>query len=215
MENELVEYTNQLYRELARLGKGLASDRRLEILNLLTQSPKSVEMIAKETGTSVANTSRHLQILKNSHLVKTAKDGNRVIYRLGSAKIVQLVQLLISVGEDELSEMQTIEREFDHVEGVKTVTLDKAIDEQKDSLLLDVRPSDEYDAGHIKGAINIPLDQLESNLDQLPRQRQIIVYCRGRLCAYSNQATRYLNEQGFNAWSLNNTYQEWQSVIKQ
>lgn len=215
MENELVEYTNQLYRELARLGKGLASDRRLEILNLLTQSPKSVEMIAKETGTSVANTSRHLQILKNSHLVKTAKDGNRVIYRLGSTKIVQLIQLLISVGEDELSEMQIIEREFDHVEGVKTVTLDKAIDEQKDSLLLDVRPSDEYDAGHIKGAINIPLDQLESNLDQLPRQRQIIVYCRGRLCAYSNQAARYLNEQGFNARSLNNTYQEWQSIIKQ
>lgn len=212
MDNEVQVYKDKLYKELARLGKGLASDKRLEILDLLTQSSKSVEVIAKETGMSIANTSRHLQVLKESRLVKTTKDGNRVIYSLGSEKISKLIRLLISVGEDELSEMKSIEQLADNAEGVKTISLEQAFEKQSDSLLLDVRPVDEYEAGHADGAINIPLNELEENIDKLPKHQTIIIYCRGRLCGKSNQATRDLNERGFNAFSLNSSYQEWREL---
>ncbi len=212
MNDSIQIYKDQLYKELARLGKGLASDKRLEILDLLTQSSKSVEVISKETGMSIANTSRHLQVLKESRLVKNTKDGNRVIYSISSEKISKLILLLISVGEDELSEMKSIEQLSDSAEGVKTISLDQAFRNKEDSLLLDVRPVDEYEAGHAEGALNIPLDKLEENLDKLPKDKTIIVYCRGRLCGRSNQATHDLNERGFDAFSLNSSYQEWRAL---
>lgn len=214
MNSEAEEYKNQLYSELARLGKGLASDKRLEILDLLTQSPKSVDSIARETGLSVANTSRHLQVLKEGRLVNLTRDGNRVIYSLKSSKIGKLVRLLAYVGEDELSEIKTIEQQADNVKGVRTISLSEAFSKRNESVLLDVRPTDEYEAGHIYGAINVPLSELDSHLDKLPKKRKIIVYCRGRLCANSNQAARRLNEQGFNAFSLNNSYQEWRELVE-
>ena len=123
MFEEAVEYKNQLYKELARVGKGIGNDKRLEILELLSQSPKSVEKIAQETGSSIANTSRHLQILKDSRLVKTKKDGNHVIYSLRSSKVNDLIHLLIVVGEEELSEMRSIEEKADW--GIKTVSLER------------------------------------------------------------------------------------------
>jgi rhodanese-related sulfurtransferase/DNA-binding transcriptional ArsR family regulator len=208
MNDQAVQYKDQLYGELVRIGKGLASDKRLEILDLLSQSPKAVDKIALETGISVANTSRHLQVLKDSRLVKTEKHGNHIIYRLGSAKIVQLVRLLIQVGECELSEMQVIEQTADR--DVPTISLTDAMQEQGKSLILDVRPEDEYAAGHIDNAVNIPLTELPTRYDQLPKDRQIIVYCRGRLCANSNQATQHLTSHGFHAVSLNSSYRDWQ-----
>lgn len=211
MFEEAVEYKNQLYKELARVGKGIGNDKRLEILELLSQSPKSVEKISQETGSSVANTSRHLQILKDSRLVKTKKDGNHVIYSLRSPKINDLIHLLITVGEEELSEMRSIEEKADR--GSKTVSLEKA-QQYRDSLWLDVRPEDEYEAGHIKSAINIPLTELQSHLTDLPKKKPIIVYCRGRLCANSNLATRFLNQNGYDAFSLNCSYYEWQQEME-
>lgn len=205
------EYKGQLYKELARIGKSLGSDRRLEILDLLSQSPKSVDAIAKETGLSVANTSRHLQVLRDSRLVRTKRDGNRIIYRLTSPQITALVHLLVEVGEQELSEMQAIEQAADTQENVKTISLKQANQVYRRGILLDVRPADEYQAGHIQGAVNIPLPVLKNRLDQLPKDRQIIVYCRGRLCANSNIATQLLNDKGFNAYSLNSSYYDWQT----
>lgn len=211
MFEEAVEYKNQLYKELARVGKGIGNDKRLEILELLSQSPKSVEKIAQETGSSIANTSRHLQILKDSRLVKTKKDGNHVIYSLRSSKVNDLIHLLIVVGEEELSEMRSIEEKADR--GIKTVSLEKA-QQYRDSLWLDVRPEDEYESGHIKSAINIPLTELRSHLTELPKEKPIIVYCRGRLCANSNLATKVLNQNGYDAFSLNCSYYEWQQKVK-
>lgn len=205
------EYKGQLYKELARIGKSLGSDRRLEILDLLSQSPKSVDAIAKETGLSVANTSRHLQVLRDSRLVRTKRDGNRIIYRLTSPQITALVHLLVEVGEQELSEMQAIEQAVDTQKNVKTISLKQANQVYRQGVLLDVRPADEYQAGHIQSAINIPLPVLKDRLDQLPKDRQIIVYCRGRLCANSNIATQLLNDKGFNAYSLNSSYYDWQT----
>ena len=206
MNQQALEYKNKLYKELSRIGKGLSSDKRLAILDLLSQSPKSVERIAQETGISVANTSRHLQILKDSRLVKAVQDGNHVIYQLGSPKIQALVALLISVGEQELSEIGALHAEAERPKDVKPIGLAEAIGEAQQDLILDVRPADEYAAGHIDTAINIPVDELSANMSRLPKKKTIIVYCRGRLCPYANLATQLLNQHGFRARSLNYSF---------
>lgn len=212
MYEQAIEYKNKLYKELSRVGKGISSDKRIEILDLLTQSPKTVDKIAQETGISIANTSRHLQILRESRLVTATKDGNHVIYSLRSKKIAAFIHLLTEIGEDELSEMKMIQEKADHLDNVKTISLENALKTQKDSYLLDVRPADEYQAGHIASAVNIPLDELKEHLDELPKNDKIIVYCRGRLCANSNIAAQILNQAGFDAYSLNSSYYDWSQV---
>lgn len=214
MYEEAIEYKDSLYKELSRIGKSLGSDRRLEILDLLIQAPKSVEEISKELNISVANTSRHLQVLRDSHLVKTERDGNRIIYSLSSPLITKLIQLLTDIGENEISEMKAIQQKATTSENVKSISLEQAQKGYKDGLLLDVRPQDEYQEGHIKSAINIPLDVLSDKLTELPKDRQIIVYCRGRLCGNSNIATQILNSNGYNALSLNYSYYDWEKALE-
>lgn len=208
-------YKNKLYKELSRIGKGISNDKRLEILDLLSQSAKTVESISKETGLSFANTSRHLQVLKDSHLVKAEKNGNYVVYSVISPQIVELMHLLTSVGENELSEMKYIQDEADNQDGIKTLSLEEVVDRTADitnNFILDVRPEDEFLAGHIDTSINIPLDHLTDNFAKLPKNKVIIVYCRGRLCQNSNLATQLLNENGFNAFSLNSSYYDWKRI---
>ena len=212
MEQGATEYKHQLYKELSRISKGLSSDKRLEILDLLSQSPKSVDRIAKETGLSVANTSRHLQVLKDSRLVRAVKNRNYVIYQLSAAQINDLISLLISVGENELSEMKILQTEANQQDNVKTINLRDAVEKSERDLVLDVRPVDEYQAGHIDAAINIPLEQLPTRLSQLPQEKTIIVYCRGRLCPNANLATQLLNQHGFTAFSLNYSYYDWKKM---
>lgn len=214
MFEQAINYKNELYKELARLGKGLSSDRRLEILDLLTQAPKTVETIANEVGISVANTSRHLQILKDSRLVKTERNGNHIIYSLSSPQISELIHLLISIGGQELSDMKSIQDKADTQNNVKTISLAQAKEEYQKSLVLDVRPTDEYATGHIQPSINIPLGVLKDKMSSLPKNKKIIVYCRGRLCANSNIATQILNSNGFNAVSLNSSYYDWNRATK-
>lgn len=215
MFEQAKEYKDQLYKELSRIGKSLGSDRRLEILDLLTQAPKSVEEIATAAGISIANTSRHLQVLRDSRLVMTERDGNRIIYSLSSPQIKELVHLLINIGESELSEMRAIQAQAAAQENVKTISLAEACKKYQQGVLLDVRPVDEYAAGHVDAAVNIPLDSLKKNLAELPKEKQIIVYCRGRLCANANIATQILNQHGYNAYSLNASYYDWQRNEKE
>lgn len=214
MLEQTVNYQNRLYKELSRIGKGLSNDRRLEILDLLTQAPKSVETIANSVGISVANASRHLQILKDSHLVTTERKGNHVIYSLSSSKVSALVCLLTEIGNDELSDMHTIQLASDSQKNVKIISLNQAQKDYQKSVVLDVRPADEYAAGHIQSAINIPLESLTEKMSSLPKNQKIIVYCRGRLCANSNVATQLLNDNGFNAVSLNSSYYDWNNSMK-
>lgn len=203
------EYKHQLFAILAQMSKGLASDKRLEILDLLTQAPKTVETLTSETGMSVANTSRHLQILKQSHFVTTQRDGNHIIYHLASQRIHRLVHLLVNIGENEVIEFQAIQKMADSDQDIQTISLENAKKQQKNSLLLDVRPSDEFEHGHVDGAVNIPFEDLSGALEQLPKDKAIIVYCRGKLCSITNQATQKLNQEGFDAYSLHSTWQEW------
>lgn len=207
------EYKNSLYNELSKIGKCLSSEKRLEILDLLAQGPKTVESLSHETGMSFANTSRHLQVLREGRLVNNEKSKNYVIYKLASKKIIDLVYLFKDVGQDQLSEIKKIQENFDASESnIYTLSLDEAYEKLKcnEIILLDVRPEEEYNAGHIDQAKNIPMDTLENNLDHLSKDTDIIVYCRGRLCAYANLASNFLNEKGFHAYSLNQSYYEWE-----
>ncbi|MEY8735793.1 ArsR/SmtB family transcription factor [Lactobacillus sp. AN1001] len=203
--SEAQEYKKNLYAELAKIGKCLSSDRRLELLELLTQCEKTVEKLAAETQMTVANTSRHLQILFKASLVKRRKEGNFVVYSLASAKVAELASSLKQVGLEQLERMQA---DLAKKTGSLTITLEQA-KQQKLALFLDVRPNDEYQAGHIEGAVNIPFEQLEQHLSFLPLDREIIVYCRGNACTYADLATGLLHDKGYQAYSLNHSYYDW------
>lgn len=205
--SEAKVYRNKLYTELAKIGKCLSSARRLELLELLIQCEKTVENLATETQMSVANTSRHLQILFKASLVKRRKEGNFVVYSLASDQVARLVSSLDQVGK-QLEKMQILQDDLAKKAGNLTITLSQAR-QQRQALFLDVRPTDEYRAGHIEGALNIPFDQLEEHLSFLPPDREIIVYCRGNLCTYADLATGLLHDKGYRAYSLNHSYYDW------
>lgn len=206
--SEAKVYRNKLYTELAKIGKCLSSARRLELLELLIQCEKTVENLATETQMSVANTSRHLQILFKASLVKRRKEGNFVVYSLASDQVARLVSSLDQVGSEQLEKMQILQDDLAKKAGNLTITLSQAR-QQRQALFLDVRPTDEYRAGHIEGALNIPFDQLEEHLSFLPPDREIIVYCRGNLCTYADLATGLLHDKGYRAYSLNHSYYDW------
>lgn len=208
MLEQAQQFGDRLYQVLSKIGKGLSSEKRLEILDLLTQGSKSVEQISQITGMSIPNTSRHLQVLRDSHLVSTQRQGNHIIYALSSFEIRHLVQQLITVGENQLFEMKMLQAQADAQPNIQTISL---VDAQKmrNSIILDVRPEDEYQAGHVVSAVNIPLESLKERMSELPTGRPVIVYCRGRLCPYTNLATQMLNQNGFNAYSLHASYYEW------
>lgn len=211
------EYKTDLYTELSKIGKSLSSDRRLEILDLLSQSPKTVESLSKQSGMTVANTSRHLKNLREDNLVKNKKQGNFVIYQLASPQVEQLFYLLRDVGENQLAGMKQLQSQFALEKKVQTLDLPAAMKliTRDDVQLLDVRPEEEFKAGHIKGAINIPVDELRKKLSQLDPTKDIIVYCRGHLCALTNQAAHLLNESGHHAYSLNESYYDWREFVSE
>lgn len=216
LDEKVMNYKNSLYAELAKIGKSLSSDKRLEIMDLLTQGPKTVEAIATATGLSIANTSRHLQVLREGNLVKRTKDKNFVVYSLATGKVAEMFYQMRDVGEAQLSAMRQIQSDYNESEKIYTLSLEQAYEklQQHNIQLLDVRPQDEYDAGHISQAINIPIDQLAEELAEVPKDKEIIVYCRGHLCAYTNMATRLLNDNGRKAYSLNESYYDWQRFLK-
>jgi len=211
-----INYKNSLYGELAKVGKSLSSERRLEIMDLLAQGPKTVEEVSTESGMSIANTSRHLQVLREGNLVGRQRSGKFVYYSLATNKVVDLFYLLRDVGEEQLSAVRQIQADFNTDEQVETLTLSEAqVKLQRgDVVLLDVRPQSEYDYGHIDQAENIPIDELQNRAEQVPKDKEIIVYCRGSLCAYANMATHELNNQGYHAYSLNESYYDWQQLTK-
>lgn len=215
MQETMTAYKHSIYRELSRLTKGLGSEKRLEILQILSQGPKTVEGIAHATALSVANTSRHLQVLKESHLVVTSRNGNFIRYSLASEKVAQLVILLFAVGEEQLAEVRAIESDYDEEAGVPQIELDTAIAlaAKPDVLLLDLRPVEEYEAGHLPKALNLPMNEFDQKKAQLPKEKTIIVYCRGRQCGYANLAAQDLQQLGYSIYSLNRSFADWRWSI--
>ena len=201
-----------LYAQFARIGAALASERRLELLDLLAQAPRHVEALAAETAMSVANTSQHLQALKNARLVEARRAGARVEYRLADDSVARMWLALREVGEARLSEVREISRDFGldesrgemvHREQLEGLSGEGSI------LLLDVRPRHEQEHGHIPGAVLIPHDELESRLDELPRDRRIVAYCRGEYCLFADAAVELLRRRGFDAVRLDGGWLEW------
>ncbi len=204
----------RLYPEFARIATALASDRRLELLDLLAQAPRHVEALAKETDMSVANVSQHLQVLRRARLVDTEREGTKVLYRLADDQVLQLWLAIRSVAESRLAEVGQVHREF-QVEGAQSAELPRdelqRLIARNEVLLLDVRPAIEYRHGHLPGALSVPVDDLPAHLDELPRDRPIVAYCRGAYCLFADEAVALLRRHGFDAHRLEGGWPEWRA----
>lgn len=201
-----------LYGEFARIGKSLSSPKRLEILDLLSQGPKSVHSLSKITTMSVANVSQHMQTLLNANLVKFQKKGNFVIYELANEVISEFLMSLHTLSETQLAQVQQIKQEFMNanlgMDGISLEELNKRM-EKGEVLLLDVRPKEEYEKAHIPGAVSLPVEKLREKLSSLPSNRDVIAYCRGPYCMMSAEAVELLKTKGINAYRLESSVHDW------
>jgi len=204
------EFKDRLYPEFARVSQAMASERRLELLDLLAQGPRRVEALAEESGMTLANVSQHLQVLKNARLVETERRGTSVRYRLASDGVLRLWLSLRGVAEERMPEIARLRAEYGSEGGpeVRRDDLPRAL-KAKSAVLVDVRPTMEFDQGHIAGAISIPITELEARLRDLPRDKRIIAYCRGKYCLFADEAVALLRSRGFDAVRLEGGWPEW------
>lgn len=205
-----------LFDELARLAQALANGRRLEIVDVLANGERTVESLASETGLSVANTSQHLQLLRASSLVRRRRDGNRIYYELCDPAVFDLWRNLRSVAGQRQAEVKQLaeaylgEREI--LEPVTRADLLRRLKRKDDLIILDVRPPEEYAAGHLPTAVSVPLAELRRRLRELPRDKEVVAYCRGPYCAFAHKAIRVLHQAGFRARRLEDGLPEWKAA---
>ena len=199
-----------LFEAIAVMGKAFASPRRLELIDLLAQAPRSVEELARASGQSNANASQHLQALHTAGLVTRSRDGLRVRYALAGDDVLGLWLALREASASRLAEVQRAAREYlgDEVEAIGRDELIARL-ARGDVVLVDVRPAQEFNAGHIDGAQSIPIDELRRRLDELPGDREVVAYCRGPFCAYAHEAVRTLRAEGRPARRLDEGWPEW------
>jgi rhodanese-related sulfurtransferase/DNA-binding transcriptional ArsR family regulator len=205
-------FKDALYPQFARVAQALASDKRLELVDLLAQAPRHVDALAQETGMSLANVSQHLQVLRASRLVDCERHGNMIIYRLTDRSVTNLWLALRGVAESRLAEVKQLAREFlsGRDNGNVVSRAEAASSSRRNAVLLDVRPRAEFEAGHLRGAINIPIEELPGRLNELPRDRRIIAYCRGQYCLFADEAADLLLANGFDVVRLEGGWPEWQ-----
>ena len=209
------QFKDAIYEQFSRIGKAVSSPKRLELLDLICQGEKTVENLSRETGLTVANTSQHLQTLKSARLVKAEKEGLYVKYRLADEMVCQFFRSMRVLAQHRLAEVEMIKGRFlGGQEGMEPVNrgdlLKRVI--QGDVTVLDVRPVEEYRAGHIPGALSVPLDQLREILAKLPSDQEIVAYCRGPFCVLAVQAVDVLRSKGFNAIRLEESVQDWRAM---
>ena len=199
-----------LFESIAVMGKAFASPRRLELLDLLAQGPRTVDQLAKTSKQSVANASQHLQALHAAGLVSREREGNKVRYELAGEDALKLWLTLRDTSAERLAEVERSARDFlgEEVEGIDRTELLKRM-RRRDVVVIDVRPEGEYESGHIDGARSIPIDELKERLDELPKGREVIAYCRGPFCVMANQAVRQLRDAGRSARRLDEGWPEW------
>ena len=205
------EFKDRLYAQFARVGKALASEKRLELLDLLAQGPRRVDALAVEAGIPVANVSQHLQALSQAHLVEASKDGTQNIYRLADERVLKLWLTLREVAETRLAEVDQIKRDAGETLSQGRISRNEVrrLAKKGKMLLLDVRPAIEYESGHLPGAISIPVDALEARLGELPRNLPIVTYCRGEYCLFADDAVALLRKHGFEAVRMEGGWPEW------
>lgn len=203
------------YEQLARIGKGVASGHRIHLLDLLSQGDKTVETLAQEAGLSVKNTSAHLRVLRGARLVDARKDGQFSVYRLADAAVATFVLALRRLAEDRLAEMREFTAHF-LADRARLTAVDRRRLLRRlragEIVVLDVRASDEFEAGHIPGARSIPIGDLERALGTLPRSKEIVAYCRGPYCGLSERAVALLRRHGYRASRIHDGVIDWQDA---
>ena len=208
------EFKNALYAQFARIGHALASPRRIEILGLLGQGEKTVETLAGQLATPVRNTSAHLRVLRQARLVETRREGTYVWYRLADDGVSRLLRTLEDIGHARLAEVDdVVHSHLDGHDALAPVTLKelRRLVRDGDVTLIDVRPADEYAAGHIPGALSVPVPELKRRLREIPKGREVIAYCRGRYCVYSLEAVRTLRKHGYRARRAHPGVPDWKA----
>jgi rhodanese-related sulfurtransferase len=203
-----------VYEQIARIGQAAASPSRLELLDVLSQGPRTVEALAHQTGQTVATTSHHLQVLRRARLVDAEKSGLYVTYRLAGFQVGEFLLDLRHIAETRLSEIQHVTHQYLEQRGAL-----EAIDNEElarrvrngDVTVIDVRPREEYLAGHIPGAISVPVTDLPQRLNELPKRRDIVAYCRGPYCVMALDAVDLLRQKGFRAHRLEHGVPEWRA----
>jgi rhodanese-related sulfurtransferase/DNA-binding transcriptional ArsR family regulator len=208
-------FKDRLYGQLARIGKAVANPHRLELLELLAQSERTVEALASESAMSIANASQHLQSLREAGLVETRKAGPYVHYRLADPAVFELARALRIVAERRLADVERIVRDhFGDRSDPEPVDMDELLTRARagDVVIVDTRPTIEYDAGHIAGAISIPVGELKKRLGELPKRKEYVAYCRGPYCVYADRAVEMLRASGRKARRLTEGFPEWRAA---
>ena len=202
-----------LFDEFARVGKALASGRRIELLDVLANGERTVEGLARQLGLSVANTSQHLQVLRQAGLVATRREGTSVHYRLAAPEVFELWRALRTLASSRLAEVERLAAAYlgarDQLEPITRQELARRLEEGDELVVLDVRPTEEHAAGHLPGAVSIPLAELRERLRELPGDREIVAYCRGPFCAFAHEAIAVLTDAGLTAHRLEDGLPEW------
>ena len=206
------QFKDAIYEQFARISKALASSHRIELVELLAQGPRSVEALSRLADMSLANTSQHLQVLRAAGLVEASKEGLYVTYRVADPLVTELLLSLRRVAEARLAEVERITGAFlaerDQLEAVDESALRRRV-RNGEVTVLDVRPADEYVAGHIPGALSVPLPELARRLADLPRGKEIVAYCRGPYCVLAVEAVNILRRKGFKACRLEDGVLDW------
>lgn len=208
------QYKDAIYEQFARIGKAVANPRRLELLDLLCESPRTVDSLATQAGQSLTNTSHHLQMLRAAHLVESEKAGTYVTYRIAGDDVCALFAIVRELAESRLAEVERVTHSFlserEALERIDSAGLLARMREGSVTLV-DVRPTEEYAAGHVPGAVSVPLGELERRLGELPRDREIVAYCRGPHCVLAVEAVGLLRARGFDAVRMEDGVRDWRA----
>lgn len=206
---------HEVYQGLGRVAGAMASAARLQILEFVAQSERSVDTLAAMAGLSVANTSKHLQALRQAGLVRARKEGVRVLYVLAGDDVGRLVSALRAVAEHRAADVERLVRDWlSHRDALEAVPAKEVLARAKSGLVtvLDVRPPEEFAAGHLPGAVNVPIEKLESYVAKLPKRKEVIAYCRGPYCLMSFEAVEKLRRKGFKARRMEDGFPEWRAA---
>jgi rhodanese-related sulfurtransferase len=209
------QFKDELYAQFARIGKALSNPHRLELVELLAQGERTVEDLAAEANLPIANASQHLQVLRAAQLVDVRRDGLYAYYRLGNERVFQVWRALRDLGDLQLAEVNRLVHSFLEDRGpLQSINATELLQhmEAGDVVILDVRPELEYQSGHIPEARSIPIAELETRLGELPRDQEIIAYCRGPYCVFADEAVTFLQKHGYRARRLVEGLPDWQAL---
>jgi rhodanese-related sulfurtransferase/DNA-binding transcriptional ArsR family regulator len=209
------EFKDALYSQFARIGHALASPKRIELLDLLGQGEKTVEALAEHVATPIKNTSAHLRVLRQARLVETRRDGTYVYYRLADDDVLRLLRTFEALSHSRLADVQHVVRLYldgkDELEPLSLKELRRLM-RDGDVTVVDVRPAEEFEAGHIPGALSVPVPELKRRLREIPKNREVIAYCRGRYCVYSLEAVTLLRKHGYRARRADEGLPDWRAA---